>query len=132
MVNFNKEKEGDKTRVLVIEDSLILSQALEFGLKKAGFNVFTAFNGEEGIKAIKKIVPKVVLLDIMMPKISGIEVLEKMGDFKKKNGIKIFMLTNLSEEENIEECLSLGADDYLVKANFTIAEIVEKIKKIIK
>jgi len=129
----NLKKGSEKQiKVLIVDDSLILSQAMEYGLKKAGFEVLVAYDGEEGIISIKKNIPNVVLLDIMMPKINGIEVLEKTEDFKKKNNIKIFMLTNFSEEENVEKCMALGADDYLVKANFTIAEIVEKIKKIIK
>ncbi len=132
MTNNNEKMHGSNIRVLVVEDSQILSQALEFGLIKAGFDVFVAHDGAEGIKKIKSVIPEMVLLDIMMPNINGVEVLKSVGRFKKKNGIKIFMLTNLSEEENIEECLSLGADDYLIKANFTIASIVEKIKKAIK
>ncbi len=125
-----EKSEATSKKVLVVEDSLILSQALTFGLKKAGFDVYTASNGEEGLKMIMEILPRVVLLDIMMPVMDGIEVLEKIQTFKKKNNISIFMLTNFSAEENIDKCFSLGADDYLVKANFTIADIVEKINKL--
>lgn len=125
----SKKKE---TKVLIVEDSLILSQALEFGLKKAGFDVEVACNGQEGIDKIKSIVPKVVLLDIMMPIKNGLEVLEEVQDFKIENEIKIIMLTNFSEDENIEECFRLGADDFLVKANFTILDIVKMIKFFVK
>ncbi|MDA3840408.1 MAG: response regulator [Patescibacteria group bacterium] len=132
MKNLKKIEKNSPTLVLVVEDSLLLSQALKFGLKKAGFEVLMALDGDEGIKLMKKNIPDIVLLDIMMPKINGVEVLKKTKDFKNKNKIKIIMLTNFSAEENIEECMSLGADDYLIKANFTIADIVKKIRKTVK
>lgn len=131
-MNDLKENAKKEIKVLIVEDSLVLLQAMEFGLKKAGFQVFRAVNGKEGVISIRSNIPNIVLLDIMMPEMNGIEVLKNVKDFKIEKDIKIFMLTNFSAEENVEECMSLGADDYLVKANFTIADIVKKIKETIK
>lgn len=131
-MNDLKENAKKEIKVLIVEDSLVLLQAMEFGLKKAGFQVFRAVNGKEGVISIRSNIPNMVLLDIMMPEMNGIDVLKNVKDFKIEKDIKIFMLTNFSAEENVEECMSLGADDYLVKANFTIADIVKKIKETIK
>jgi len=116
-----------KKRILVVEDSLVLSQALEFGLKKAGYEVSLAFDGNEALIKIAKNKPNLVLLDILMPNKNGFEVLKESAKARKEQGIKTIMLTNFSEDENIEECYALGADDYMIKANFTIADLIKKI-----
>lgn len=123
--------EQQKNKILIVEDSAVLREALRFGLQKAGFEVFTATDGVEGIEGIKKNIPDMVLLDIMMPNKNGFDVLSATKEFRNKKNIKVIMLTNFSAEENIEKCFSLGADDFLVKANFTVGDIVSKINKML-
>ncbi len=123
----NNPNEGEK-RILIVEDSLVLSQALEFGLKKAGYEVSLAFDGNEALIEIAKNKPNLILLDILMPNKNGFEVLKESIKIRKEQNIKTIMLTNFSEDENAEKCYALGADDYMIKANFTIADLIKKIK----
>jgi len=123
----NNPNEGEK-RILIVEDSLVLSQALEFGLKKAGYEVSLAFDGNEALIEIVKNKPNLILLDILMPNKNGFEVLKESIKIRKEQNIKTIMLTNFSEDENAEKCYALGADDYMIKANFTIADLIKKIK----
>lgn len=123
---------GDKTKVLIIEDDKFLSELISTKLDKEGFTVILALDGETGLKKALEEKPQIILLDIMLPGIDGFEVLEKL---KKSGGaaaeIPVIILSNFGQEEKVEKGLALGAKDYLVKANFTTGEIVDKIKKIL-
>ncbi|MCK4501266.1 response regulator [Candidatus Babeliales bacterium] len=122
---FNK-----KIKILIIEDDNFLSGFYSKKLSDENYEVFSAFDGEKGVKIAKEKKPDLILLDLILPKMSGFDVIEKLksGDCKD---IPIVLLTNLSEKENIERALSLGVEDYLIKVYFTPSEIVEKIKKIL-
>ena len=101
-------------------------------LEKDGFKVALAFNGEEGLAALKKEKPDIVLLDIMMPKVNGIETLKTIKADPAYKDLPVVMLTNLGDRpEDVENCKKLGAADYWVKANTPIKEIGERIKKIL-
>lgn len=119
-----------KKRILVIEDEQdILSLYKEF-LEGAGFEVETASNGEDGLKKILDVKVDVVLLDIMMPKIDGIGVLQTLKDQKKKLP-KIIMLTNLSHDGALKEAESLGAKECIIKSEVTPDQVLEKINKLL-
>lgn len=118
--------------ILIVEDDKFLSELISTKLSKEGYAVSIALDGESGLDKAQKEKPDIILLDILLPGISGFEVLEKI----KKNpdasisGIPVLILSNFGQESKVQQGLSLGAVDYLVKANFTTGEIVEKIRTI--
>ncbi len=118
-------KEGKK--ILVIEDDKFISDIYSTKLSSEGFRVILAENGEEGVKKIKSEQPDLILLDLFMPKMDGIEVLKKM----KTDGISIMtlVLTNAGENEYVAKAMELGAEDYLIKTSFTPDEVILKIKE---
>jgi len=100
--------------------------------KKEGYEATKAENGKIGLEKAKKIKPNIILLDIMMPEIDGFMVLKNLkSDIDTKN-TPVIMLTNLGQEEDIEKGKNLGAIDYLVKANLTPKQVVDKVKEILK
>lgn len=119
-----------KTKVLIIEDDKFLSELIATKLDKEGFEVSLALDGENGLKKATDDKPDIILLDIMLPGMDGFEVLENLskGTNGKGPSIPVIILSNFGQEEKIERGLALGAKDYLVKANFTTGEIVDKIK----
>lgn len=96
------------------------------------YRVVSAEDGEKGLVLAKKEAPDIILLDILMPKMNGFEVLEELKKDKKTDNIPVILLTNLNQRDEIERGLGLGADDYLIKAHFMPSEVVEKIKKVIE
>ncbi len=120
-------------KALIIEDDEFLSDMYKTKFSQEGFEVFTASDGVEALEKLsaKEIEPDVILLDVVMPKMDGIEVLEKLKSDDNLKSIPVIMLTNLGQQEEIEKALSVGAKDYLVKANYTPSEVVRKVKDII-
>ena len=88
--------------------------------------------GEEGIKKVKEEKPDLVLLDLILPGIDGFEVLFKMREDAVLSTIPVIILSNLGQREEVEKGLKLGAIDYLIKAHFTLGEIIEKVKNALK
>ncbi len=95
------------------------------------FIVVTAEDGEKGFEMVMKEAPDIILLDIILPKMSGFEVLKKIKSDDELKKIPVILLTNLSQKSDIEKGLGLNADDYIIKAHFTPAEVVEKAKKVL-
>jgi DNA-binding response OmpR family regulator len=120
-----------KKKVLIIEDEKDLRFFIARALKEEGFEVIEAIDGEEGIEKAKKEKPDLILLDLLLPGISGYEVLIRIKKDPELEIIPVLILSNLGQQEEIEKGLKLGAVDYLIKANFTLNEIIERIKKII-
>ncbi len=125
-----KEDISGGTKVLLVEDDSFLRDICYKKLKKEGFNVVVAVDGEEAVKKVDDFRPAIVLLDIILPVMDGFEVLKEIRSHKDKaiKNLPIIMLTNLGQEEDNKKALDLGASDYLVKAHFTTEEIVKKIK----
>ena len=111
-------------RILYVEDEQFLAEAVKHNLEKAGFDVDLASDGEEGLNAAIKDIYDCVVLDIMLPKLSGIDILERMRE--KKIATPVIMLSALSEVEDKVRGLDSGADDYLAKP-FKTAELVARI-----
>jgi DNA-binding response OmpR family regulator len=114
-------------KILLVEDDRFISEIYFRKLSESDFDVKLARDGVEALDIFNEFNPDVVLLDIMLPKKNGWEVLEFLKD-RKENGLKIIMLTNLGEKETMEKALKKGADDYVIKASLTPAELVELIK----
>ena len=115
-------------KILIIEDDKFLRELLTQKLLKKNFKVLEALDGEEGIKNIKKEKPDLVLLNLILPGIDGFEVLSKMREDPVLSTIPVIILSNLGQKEEVEKGFKLGAVDYLIKAHFTLGEIIEKVK----
>jgi len=119
-------------KILFIEDESALQKTFGDILKQEGYEIISALDGEIGLKLAKTEEPDLILLDLILPKIYGIEVLRKLKEDEITKEIPIVILTNLEEMKDIDEALELGAKSYLVKAQYTLEEVVEKIKKAIE
>lgn len=120
-----------KVKVLIVDDDAFLSGIYATKLELEGFEVASARDGEEGLKAALKEKPALILLDVLMPKLDGFEVLKRLKADPETKAVPVIMLTNLGQKEDIEKGLADGAADYLIKAHFVPAEAVEKIKKVL-
>jgi len=120
---------GDLTkgRVLVVEDEPFLVKALAHKLETSGFDVEVAIDGQEGMGKLETFKPNLVLLDILMPKMSGYEVIKQMKENAETRHIPVVFLSNFGDKSEIEKGMSLGARDYFVKANLKLADLIDKI-----
>lgn len=121
----------EKKRILIVEDDsfLLTMYATKFELED--FTVFMAEDGEKGLKLAEKELPDVILLDILIPKMNGFEVLKALKENESTKKIKVILLTNLSQRGEVDQGLQYGAEDYLIKAHYMPSEVVEKVKKIL-
>ena len=118
--------------ILFIEDESAVQKAFSDMLTKEGFEIIPALDGEIGLRLATKKHPDLILLDLVLPKMDGFEVLKQLKGAAGTKTIPVIVLTNLEQMENIQQVLDLGATTYLVKANYTLQEVVEKIRKILK
>jgi len=116
-------------KILFIEDESALQQTFGDVLKQEGYQMIGALDGEVGLKLAKSGKPDLILLDLILPKIDGFEVLKKIKADPETKDIPVIVLTNLEESEDVQRAIDLGAKNYLVKANYSLREVVEKIKK---
>jgi DNA-binding response OmpR family regulator len=119
-------------KILIVEDEQFLMQALKDSLKQEGFLVESAVNGDEAMDRIEEQHPDLILLDLLMPKRDGFYVLEELKKNPKLKSIRIITLSNLGEDSEIKRALEMGSDDYFVKSQHSIEEIIIKIKSILK
>jgi len=116
-------------KILIVEDEEILLNLLEKKLINEGYKVFLARDGEEGLKLIREVKPDLILLDIVMPKRGGFEVMTEMaGDPDLKN-IPVIVISNSGQPVEIDRAQELGAKDWLVKAEFDPQEVIDKVEK---
>ena len=119
-------------KILIIEDDSFL-QELEAGkLKKEGYEIITASTGEEAMQKITNPEIDIILLDLILPGIDGFEVLEKIRATETSKNVPVIVFSNLSEEKDIKKSKELGANDFMVKSNFTLEELVAHVKKTLK
>lgn len=122
----------EKKKILIIEDDNILQKALQDFLSEEGFEIASALDGEEGVKITKTFAPDLILLDIILPKKDGYEVLKELKSSEETNKIPIVLLTNLGSLNDVEKALALGATTYLIKADYKLEEVTKKIREILK
>ena len=116
-------------KILLVEDDPLLIDIYTTKLKEAGFEVSVATEWQMALELFEKDKPDFILLDIVLPNTNGWEVLKQI---KENKGItKVVILSNLGQKEEIEKGIKLGADKYLIKANYTPSEVVEEIKKLL-
>jgi DNA-binding response OmpR family regulator len=118
-----------KYTILFIEDEEALQQSMGRALDFAGFGVLQALDGEAGVAVAKKDKPDLILLDLILPKMDGFEVLKALkGDAITKD-IPVMVLTNLESSRDVDKVAAMGAATYLVKANYELKELISKIKE---
>lgn len=117
-----------KPKILLVEDDQALATAYQTRLEAEGFDVYHCNDGEAALSDTIKYHPDLILLDVMMPRISGFDVLDILHNTPETGGIKVIMITALSQESDQARARSLGADDYLVKSQVVIADVVKCIK----
>ena len=120
-----------KTKILLIEDDLFMSDILTQALERSGFQAIGAKNGAEGLKEFQETRPALILLDLLLPDENGLDTLRKIRRCEGGADVKVIVLSNLSRESNFEEAKRLGAADYMVKVNFSLDEIIDKIRSVL-
>lgn len=119
-----------KISVLVVEDDKFISGAYQAKFESEGFNCKFAFNGEEALEILKAFIPDVIILDLVMPVKNGFEVLKEIKKDKKLSKIHVLVATNLGQEQYIVKAKEMGANDYILKSELTLEELVKKIRSI--
>lgn len=117
--------------ILIIEDDDFLRSLAVAKLEKEGFTVRMAANGQEGLDQLHQGTPDLLILDLMLPMVSGFDILKTVRSEPTTSQLKVIVFSNMGDEADIKTCLDLGITDYLVKANFTLDELVEKIKTVL-
>ncbi len=115
--------------LLLVEDDPLLVNMYHTKFATEGFQVFTATDGEVGLNLAQEHLPDIIVLDIMMPRLDGIEVLRALRQNPTLKNIPVLMLSNLSELAKQKEAMELGAKEFLIKANLTPTQVVAKIKQ---
>lgn len=116
-------------KILFIEDEATLQEAMGEALKQHGYKVISALDGKIGLRLAKNQKPDLILLDLILPNKNGFEVLEEIKRIEETKNIPIIVLTNMEGMKDLDKALSLGATTYLVKTNYNLSEVLEKIKK---
>jgi len=116
-------------RILFIEDEAALQKTFGDILKSEGFEVISALNGETGLNLAKKENPDLILLDLILPKIHGLDVLKEIKQNENTKNIPVIVLTNIESIDKIDKALELGAMTYLVKSDYSLEDVIAKIKK---
>lgn len=124
--------EKKQKKVLIVDDEPNVREIYYNEFTKSGFKVTLAADGEEGLLKAGSETPDLILLDVMMPKMSGIDVLKALKSNQLTKDIPILLLTNLGEEQIIKEGFGLGADGYLLKVSYTPAQVVQESKKFLE
>jgi CheY-like chemotaxis protein len=119
-------KEG---RILLVEDDRFLRKAAEATLRQRGFHVLTAVDGEEGLRLARAEAPDLILLDLIMPKMQGFEVLRILKQDPATAGIPVIVLSNLGQESDVRQAMEAGALAYCVKANLSLQDLVKRAEE---
>ena len=116
-------------KILLVEDEEIMIDLLQRKLTKEGYEVSVARDGEEGLKLMREVKPALILLDIVMPKMGGFEVMEEMGKDKNLKDIPVIVISNSGQPVEIDKAQRLGAKDWLIKTEFDPQEVLGKVVK---
>lgn len=126
----NKEELGSKRRVVfIVEDDLFLVKVYRYELEKEGVEAWTSAGGKEAITFFDRDPPNVVLLDLVLPGISGFEVLAAMRKSEKWKDVPVIVLSNLAQPQDMERAKALGIEEYIVKADVKISDVIQKVKR---
>jgi DNA-binding response OmpR family regulator len=117
--------------ILLVEDDSFLIDIYTTKLKESGFSVDVASEGDEAVRKAKEEKFDLVLLDIVLPKVDGWDILKQIKAESKLKDLKVIIISNLSQKEEVEKGMNLGASKYLIKAHFTPSEVVKEIKEVL-
>ncbi len=117
-------------KIVFVEDEMRLQEALSSKLKSDGYEVFSALDGESGLKIIEEKKPDLILLDLILPKKDGFKVLESLKTKPELSAIPVIVLSNLESGKDIERVLAFGVHSYLAKANYSLDEIAKKVGEV--
>ena len=118
-------------KILVVDDDPFILDMYVIKFKEQGFQIDTATDGKMALDRIEAGKPDIVLLDVVMPKMDGFDVIKKIQESKTPRTYKILFLTNFGQKEDVERGMQLGADGYIIKAHFTPSEVVAKVKELL-
>jgi len=116
-------------KILIIEDESALQKALGDFLGEKGYEITSALDGELGLALAKEKSPDLILLDLILPKINGFDVLKQLKEDDKTKAIPVIVLTNLEEMSDVDKVIGLGATTYLVKTEYKLEDVLDKIKQ---
>jgi two-component system alkaline phosphatase synthesis response regulator PhoP len=119
------------TKIVIVEDEQAIAEMYRFKLQQAGYEVQCALNGQEGLILAKDFQPNLILLDLMMPKMNGEEMLRKLRATDWGKDIKVIILTNITEDSMTSQLNSLNIERYIVKANYTPSQVAEIIPQVL-
>lgn len=117
-------------KILVVEDDRFLVSAYRAKLEKSGYEVQIASDGDEALAVLKNFMPDAMLLDLVMPKRDGFSTLEEIKKDERLSKIPIIVTSNLGQKEDIDKAMALGANDYIIKSDLSIEELVSKVQKV--
>jgi CheY-like chemotaxis protein len=119
------------SKVLIVEDDPLISRMYQKIFTFENFDVEVAANGEEALSKVSVFNPALILLDVMMPKMNGLQVLEKLKDDNQTKNIPVVMLTNLAGQQDAETAIAKGAVKYIIKSEYEPKQVVEMVKEVL-
>ena len=119
------------TKVVVADDDRMFRKAAETTLRRQGYSVTTASDGEEALQLIRSEQPDIIVLDLIMPKLQGFDVLQILKQDARTSDIPVIVLSSLAQEQDKQEALDLGAATYFNKSNFSLGELVNQVERIL-
>ena len=122
---------SDQKTIMIIEDDRFLSSLMKARLEKEGFGIIQSFDGEEALNILKEKKPSLIILDLIMPKVTGFEVLQTISITPQLQGVPVVILSNLAQDSDIEKARQLGAKEYFVKVRVSIDDLVNRIKALV-
>ena len=123
----------DKKIILIVDDDPLINRMYQVCFEREGYKVNTAANGEEALMSVIKEMPDIMLLDVMMPKMNGVEVLKRLKKDPKTKGIPVLILTNLADKkDDVDAAKKLGAIDYFVKSNTELKDLAKYVKSVLE
>lgn len=122
----------EKKKILIVEDDNFVAEVYFAKLSEMGYDSVLAQNGQEGMEMLKKNKVDLILLDILMPVMNGMEMLNEVKKSEEWKNIPVILLTNVGEKESIQKVREMGIKNYLIKSHFTPAEVIEKIEEVFR
>ena len=120
---------GETRRILVAEDDRFLRKAAEMALKRQGYTVLTAADGEEALRAARSVLPDLILLDLIMPKLNGFDVLQALKKDAPTAHIPVIILSNLGQDRDVQQAMDAGAAAYLIKTDLSLQALVQRVEE---
>jgi CheY-like chemotaxis protein len=120
---------GEARRILVAEDDRFLRRAAEMALKRQGYTVLTAADGEEALRTAQSELPDLILLDLIMPKLNGFDVLQALKKDAPTAHIPVIILSNLGQDRDVQQAMDAGASAYLIKTDLSLQALVQRVEE---